>query len=133
VLVIQARCQDLAAGGAKTRKGGHILKILYWMYAATRGTNVKWGGTDSKWGAGHHWIPRWRRPCGHITCSSAVAATCGALIITSLVVRKPSEIFGLAVWRAGKPLHKQNKASCGQHLQGVIFCTDTSKIDQECT
>ena len=23
------------------------------MYAATRGPNVKWGGTDFKWGAGH--------------------------------------------------------------------------------
>jgi len=67
----QARCQDLAAGGAqkagrrgqkpegwaknqkdgpKTRKGGHILKILHWMYTATRRPNVKLG-------AGHHWTP----------------------------------------------------------------------------
>jgi len=64
----QARRQDIAAGGqkpeggAKNQKGGHILKILYWMYAATRGPNVKWGGTGFKWGAGHHWPPRWRRP-----------------------------------------------------------------------
>jgi len=29
--------------GPKNRRGGHILKILYWMYAATRGPNVKWG------------------------------------------------------------------------------------------
>jgi len=32
------------------------------MYVATGGPNVKWGGTDFKWGAGHHWPPRWRRP-----------------------------------------------------------------------
>jgi len=31
-------------GGTKNQKGGHILKILYWMYAAARGPNVKWGG-----------------------------------------------------------------------------------------
>jgi len=42
----QARRQDLAAGGSKTRraknqKGGHVFKILYRMYAATRGPNVK--------------------------------------------------------------------------------------------
>jgi len=30
--------------GAKNQKGGHILKILYWMFAATRVPNVKWGG-----------------------------------------------------------------------------------------
>jgi len=44
-------------GGAKNQKRGHIFKILYWMYAATRGENVKWGGTDFKWGCGHHWPP----------------------------------------------------------------------------
>jgi len=27
------------------------------MYAATGGPNVKWRGTDFKWGAGHHWPP----------------------------------------------------------------------------
>ena len=37
-------------GGTKNQKGGHILKILYWMYAAARGPNVKWGDTDFKWG-----------------------------------------------------------------------------------
>jgi len=53
----QARRQDLAAGGPNTRcrgkepEGGHILKIQYWMYAATGGPNVKWGGTDFKWGS----------------------------------------------------------------------------------
>ena len=52
----QARRHDLAAGGAKNKwrgqkpGGGHIFKILYWMYGATRGANVKWGGTDFKWG-----------------------------------------------------------------------------------
>ena len=39
-------------------------------------------------------------------CSSAVAATCSTLTITSPMVRKPSDIsFGLALCRAGKPLH----------------------------
>ena len=38
---VQARRQDLAARGPKTRRGGDIFKILYWMYAATRGPNVK--------------------------------------------------------------------------------------------
>jgi len=32
------------------------------MYAATGGPNMKWV-TFFKWGAGHHWPPRWRRPC----------------------------------------------------------------------
>ena len=53
----QVRRQDLVAGGPKTRSGGHIFKIQYWMYAVTGGPNVKWGGTDFKWGAGHHWPP----------------------------------------------------------------------------
>ena len=53
----QARRQDLAAGGPKTkmrgpktRRGNHIFKIQYWMYAATGRPNVKRGGTDSKRG-----------------------------------------------------------------------------------
>jgi len=43
-----ARRQDLAAGGAKTqkegpktRRGGNIFKIQYWIYAVTGGPNVK--------------------------------------------------------------------------------------------
>ena len=55
-------------------RGGHILKILYWMYGATRGPNVKWGAQISNGGAGHHWPPRWRRPWGlgvyGLACSS---------------------------------------------------------------
>jgi len=69
---MQARRQDLAAEGAKnqkewpkTRRGGHIFKIQYWMYAATEGPNVKWGAPISNGGAGHHWPPRWRRPCSY--------------------------------------------------------------------
>ena len=57
-----ARRQDLAVGGPKTRRGAHIFKIQCWMYVAIKGPNVKWGGTDFKWGTGHHWPPRWRRP-----------------------------------------------------------------------
>jgi len=32
------------------------------MYAATGGPNVTLGGTDFKWGTGHHYSPRCRRP-----------------------------------------------------------------------
>jgi len=80
----QARRQDLAAGGAKNQEGqknrrGGTFKILYWMYAATRGPNVKWGAQISNRGAGNHWPSRWRRPCtqtfvteheaGHVACA----------------------------------------------------------------
>ena len=42
----------------KIRRGGHIFKIQYWMYAATGGAKREMGGgTDFKWGAGHHWPP----------------------------------------------------------------------------
>jgi len=43
--------------GAKNQKGGHIYKMQYWMYAATGEPNLKWGVTDFKWGAEHHWRP----------------------------------------------------------------------------
>ena len=49
---LQARRQDLAAGGPKNQKGSHIFKILYWMCAATRGPNVKWGSQISNGGLG---------------------------------------------------------------------------------
>jgi len=69
---IQARRQDLAAGGAKnqmegpkTRRGGHIFKIQHWIYAATGRPNVKWGGTNFKWGGRAPLAPRWRRPWPH--------------------------------------------------------------------
>jgi len=69
---VQARRQDLAAGGPKYRrrgqnqKGGHIFKIQYWMYVATGEPNVKWGAPISNGGAGHHCPPRWRRPCASV-------------------------------------------------------------------
>jgi len=54
---VQACRHNLAAGvaknqkeGPKTRRVGHIFKILYWIYAAIRGPNVKWGSTDFIWG-----------------------------------------------------------------------------------
>ena len=61
----QARRHDLAAEGAKKQKRGHILKILYWMYAAIRGPNVKWGAHISNRRTGHHWSaagdgPAWK-------------------------------------------------------------------------
>jgi len=31
-------------------RGGHIFKIQYWMYAATRGPNMKWGAQISNGG-----------------------------------------------------------------------------------
>ena len=43
--------------GPKTRRGGHIFKIQYWMYAATGWPNVKWREPISNGGAGHHWPP----------------------------------------------------------------------------
>jgi len=53
--------------GFSSRRGqkpeeGHILKIQYWMYAATGGPNVKWRGADFKWGSRAPLAPRWRRP-----------------------------------------------------------------------
>jgi len=51
--------------------------------------------------------------CARACCSSAVPTTYGALIITSPVVRKPSEIsFGLALWHAGKLLQCHTNRSC---------------------
>jgi len=57
----QARRLDFAAGGPKTTRGGHILKIKYWMYAATERPNMKWGEQILNGRARHH-CPRWRRP-----------------------------------------------------------------------
>ena len=48
----QARHQDVAAGGTKNQKGGHIFKIQYWMYAPTGGPNLKWGAPISNGGPG---------------------------------------------------------------------------------
>jgi len=62
-MYLQARRQDLAAGGPKTRKrvknqkGRLHFKIQCRMYAATGGPNVKWGAPISYGGAGHHWPP----------------------------------------------------------------------------
>ena len=48
-------------GGVKNQKEVHIFKIQYWMYVTNGGPNVKWGGTDFKWGRAPL-APRWRRP-----------------------------------------------------------------------
>ena len=68
----QARRQDLAAGGPKTRKRGQkpeggatFLKYSVGMYAATGGSNVKWRGTDLKWGGQAPLTPR-----ATVLCSS---------------------------------------------------------------
>jgi len=61
----QARRQDLAAGGSKTKKRGqkpkrgHIFRIQYWINAATGGPNVKWGAPISNGGRGSTG-PQWR-------------------------------------------------------------------------
>jgi len=78
----QARRQDLAEGGGKnqkegpkTRRGGHIFKILYWMYATTRRPTVKWEGTDFKWGDVLHCPP----PAACVTGKKLVKKTCAVL------------------------------------------------------
>jgi len=63
----QDRRQDLAAGEPKTRRMGQklerglIFKIVYWMNAATRGPNVKWGHRFQMGGLAPL-VPRWQRP-----------------------------------------------------------------------
>jgi len=39
------------------------------MYVATKGPKVKWGGTDFKWGAGHHCSPAGDDPGSEATAS----------------------------------------------------------------
>jgi len=46
--------------GNKKQKGGHIFKILYWMYAVTREPNVKWHRFQVRDRA--PLALRWRRP-----------------------------------------------------------------------
>jgi len=58
----QAHRQDLAAGGPKTRRGGAHLKNTVLDVCSNRGAKREMGGTDFKWGAGHYWPLRWRRP-----------------------------------------------------------------------
>jgi len=48
----QARRQDLVAGGPKTRRGGHILKMQYGMYAATGGQTLNGVAPISNGGLG---------------------------------------------------------------------------------
>ena len=55
--------------GPKTRRGGHIFQIQYWTYAATGGPNVKWG-------PGHHWPPRWRRPWQYLRTGLSTKRFC---------------------------------------------------------
>jgi len=99
---MQALRQDLAAGGAKKQKegpkqeGGHILKILNWMYAATRETNVKWGTQISN-GGPDTTAPRWRRPCSYVNkhCSAFNASVAAGISQTSGLVQ--SSLYSYAV------------------------------------
>ena len=65
----QARRQDLAAGGGqkpggtKKQKVGPHFKNTVLDVCSNWGAKREMGGTDFKWGTGHHWPPRWRRPC----------------------------------------------------------------------
>ena len=68
----QARRRNLAAGGAKNQKGGHISKIQYWMYVLTGGLNVKWRGTDFKWGDRAPLAPLRATILSGIMCENAV-------------------------------------------------------------
>jgi len=47
-LSIRPVARILQQGWPKNRRWGQIFEIQYWMYAATGGPNVKWGGTDFK-------------------------------------------------------------------------------------
>jgi len=60
---VQARRQDLVAGRAKNQKGCPHFKNTVLDVCSNRGPNVKWGAPILNGGAGHHWPPRWRRPC----------------------------------------------------------------------
>jgi len=66
---VQARRQDLAAGGGQnqkeepeTRRGCHIFLIQYWMYVATGGQMWN-GGNRCQMGGRAPLATRWRRPC----------------------------------------------------------------------
>jgi len=77
LLRLQARRQDIAAGGAKTRRRGQKterglhFKNTVWDVCSNQGANREMGGTDFKWGAAHHWAPRWRWPC-----ATAISVQC---------------------------------------------------------
>jgi len=51
-MVVQARRQDLAAGGAKNQKGEPIFKNTVLDVCSNRWTKREMGGTDFKWGPG---------------------------------------------------------------------------------
>ena len=73
----QARRQDLATEVSKNQKGGHIFKIPYYMYAATEGPNVKWGGTDIKWGSRAPLAP----PLATALCRTSVKHELGIFVL----------------------------------------------------
>ena len=56
------------------------------MYAATGGQNVKWGGTDFKWGVGHH-------------CPPPLATDLAAILATSCEAFTPPSLRTLALER----------------------------------
>jgi len=54
------------------------------MYAATRGSNVKLGGTDFKWWGRAPLDPRWRRPCREYM-SQVTIITVYTILLLSLI------------------------------------------------
>jgi len=60
----------------KTRKGATFLKysIGYMQQLGIQTWNG--GGTDFKWAVGHHWPPRWRRPCISGRYSASIERMC---------------------------------------------------------
>jgi len=75
--------------GPKTRKGRHIFKI---QYSVLDVCNNRWakremGGTDFKWGFGHHWPSRWRRPCHQRLCNILTTVTSKQIIFETIYHR----------------------------------------------
>jgi len=54
IYMTQARRQDLAAGGGQKPEGGLHFKNTVLDVCSNQGAKREMGGTDFKWGAGHH-------------------------------------------------------------------------------
>ena len=64
----QARRQDLAAGGAKNQQEGPKAKRGATFLKCSIGCMQQPVGQTWNGGAGHHWLPRWRRPWMRVGC-----------------------------------------------------------------
>ena len=94
LIYLQARRQDLAVGGPKTKKrgqkpeGGPIFSNTVLDVCSNRGAKREMGGTDFKWGDRAPLPPPWRRPClpDIIILGCSVTVTNGAKIYIRFVV-----------------------------------------------